>query len=363
MKNHYYAVIMAGGGGTRLWPVSRRDSPKQTLQLFAQKSLFQQAVERLEGFLPLERVYVVTSAELEERLRAQTPELNSANFIIEPQPRGTAAVVAMAAAALQKKDPEAVLAVLTADHLIPQKSEFQVCLQSAGELAARGYIVTMGIKPTHAATGYGYIEIGAELGIDSAIKGFQVMKFIEKPDELRAQELISQKNYCWNSGMFICRADVVLGEYERYMPELFTTIQALAPLLGGDHLAPDFVDLWMTIKPETIDYGLMEKTSLAAVLPLSNLEWIDVGCWDSFFEVFEADKNGNIVLQAKHEGFDTENSLILSTDPDKLIITMGMKNFIIIQTQDAILICPRGESQRVKYLVNYLKEHQYTLYL
>ncbi len=361
--DHYYAVIMAGGGGTRLWPVSRHDSPKQTLRLFGKKSLFQLAVERLQGYLSQEQIYVVTSADLVESLHIQVPEISVNNFLIEPQPRGTAAVVALAAAALRRKDPHAVLAVLTADHLIPDKMEFQTCLQAARELAECGYIVTLGIKPSRAATGYGYIESGAELGRFSGLAGYRVMRFIEKPDQCKANELIQQDRCSWNSGMFICRADVVLGEYERFMPELYTAIRTLEPLMDGDHLAADFVDAWMKIKPETIDYGVMEKTSLAAVLPLTTLEWIDVGSWDSFFEVFDTDANGNIVLQAKHEGIDTTNSLVLSTDADKLIVTLGMKNLIIIQTPDAILICPRGESQRIKEMVNYLKTHQYTLYL
>lgn len=361
--DHYYAVIMAGGGGTRLWPVSRHDSPKQTLRLFEENSLFQLAVGRLVDFLPLERIFVVTSADLLEQLHEQVPGIGLKNFIIEPQPRGTAAVVALAAAALRKEDPEAVLAVLTADHLIPDKAEFHACLQAARELADQGYIVTMGIKPTYAATGYGYIESGVEIGEFSGIRGYRVVNFIEKPDETRAKKLVSLENYSWNSGMFITRAGVVLGEYERYMPDLYSIIQTLEPIMDVDHLAPDFVTTWMSIKPETIDYGIMEKTPLAAVLPLANLDWIDVGCWDSFFDVFTGDAKGNIVLRAKHEGIETTNSLIVSTDPDKLIVTMGMKDLIVIQTPDAILICPRGESQRVKELVNYLKTKQYTLYL
>lgn len=363
MKDHFYAVIMAGGGGTRLWPVSRHDSPKQTLKLFGEKSLFQLAVDRLESYLPLEQIFVVTSADLVEILRTQVPGIELGNYLIEPQPRGTAAVVALAAATLRKKDPQAVLAVLTADHLIPNQNEFHTCLEAARELAEQGFIITMGIKPTFAATGYGYIESGAALGVFSGISGFRVARFIEKPDETRAKELFSKENYSWNSGMFICQAQVVLGEFERFMPELYATITALEPIMDDDHLAPEFASRWLRIVPETIDYGIMEKTPLAAVLPLTKLDWIDVGSWDSFFDVFEGDEAGNIVLRAKHEGVDTTNSLILSTDPDKLIVTMGLKDLIVIQTTDAVLICPRGESQRVKELVNYLKQHQYTLYL
>ena len=361
--DHYYAVIMAGGGGTRLWPLSRHDAPKQTLRLFDDKSLFHLAIERLNGYLPVNQIYVVTSADLIHQLHAQVPALIASNFLIEPQPRGTAAVVALAAATILSKDPQAVLAVLTADHLIPDEKEFRSCLQAAGELAEQGYIVTMGIKPTSAATGYGYIERGAELGLFRGKRGYKVLNFIEKPLQSKANELIKQERYSWNSGMFICQARVVLRELERYMPELYSTIHSLEPVMDGNHLAADFVDAWMKIQPETFDYGIMEKTSLAAVLPLTTLEWIDVGSWDSFFEVFKPDENGNIILRAKHESIDTVDSLIVSTDVDKLVVTVGIKNLIVIQTPDVIMVCPRGESQRVKELVNYLKDHEYTLYL
>jgi len=363
MKDHYYAVIMAGGGGTRLWPVSRRGSPKQILKLFNDRSLFQLAIDRLAGFLPPENIFVVTSAELVNQLHDQKPELNLSNFLIEPEPRGTAAVVAMAAAALRKKDADAVLAVLTAVHLIGNIAEFHQSLSAANELANQGYIVTMGIKPSHAATGYGYIESGAELGVFAGTRGFKVVNFIEKPDEDRARELIKKDTFTWNSGMFICRADVVLGEYKKHMPLLSIRIDSLTPYLNVDHLHPNFVETWQKIKPETVDYGIMEKTSLAAVLPVMNLEWNDVGSWDSLFDVFAINENGNIILQAKHEGIDTTNSLVLSTDPDKLVVTLGMNNVIVIQTPDAVLICPRGASQRVKELVNYLEKQHYTLFL
>lgn len=363
MNQHYYAVIMAGGGGTRLWPVSRHDSPKQTLQLFDGKSLFQLAVERLTSFLPMDRILVVTSAELVKQLQEQVPEMGEANYIIEPQPRGTAAVVALAAGQLYLKDADAVLAVLTADHLIPNENQFHAYLNAAKQLAERGHIVTIGIKPSFASTGYGYIESGEELGEFLGIRGYRVVRFIEKPPANLAEEFLGQPRFSWNSGMFICKAGIVLNEYQRLMPDLFTTINKLFPLLEGDHLQPAFTTEWMKIKPETIDYGIMEKTPLAAVLPAANLAWMDVGSWDSFFDVFPTDGNGNVVLQAKHVGLETTHSLILSTEKKKMIVTLGMKDIIIIQTPDALLVCPRGESQRVKDLVNYLKEHQYTLYL
>lgn len=362
MTEHLFAVIMAGGGGTRLWPFSRQKTPKQLIPLFSQRSLFQIAVDRLKGFIPHQRIYVVTVAEQVAELQQQDPSLPTRNFLVEPQPRGTAAVVAMAASAIHKVDPLAVLAVLTADHLIPNITGFQNYLKAACAVAEQGFIGTLGIQPTYPATGYGYIESGDSLGDFSGIRAFEVKRFIEKPDESLAKLLFRQENLTWNSGMFICKADVVLGEFEKLMPSLYETINILEPLLGENHSAKDFIDQWIRIKPQTIDYGIMERTELAAVLPAQNLGWNDVGSWDSFFEVADPDENGNIVVDVRHVGIDTKDSLIVSNVPDRLIVTLGMKGVIIVQTPDAILICPRGESQRVKELVNYLKANNLTLF-
>lgn len=362
MTQRLYAVIMAGGGGTRLWPISRQKTPKQLMPLFSQRSLFQVAVDRLAGFIPAERIYVVTVADQVQELQQQQPQIPQRNFLIEPQPRGTAAVVAMAAGAIGKIEPNAVLAVLTADHLITNIAGFQQHLAAAYEVAVNGYIGTLGIKPTFAATGYGYIESGELLGSFSGVPAFAVRRFIEKPKAAVARELVQKENLSWNSGMFITRADVILGEFRQLMPELSAVIQELQPMLGADHLKDDFVAKWSGIKPQTIDYGIMEKTRLAAVLPASNLGWNDVGSWDSFFEVTAPNADGNIIVNARHIGIDSSGVLIVSNAPEHLIVSLGVKDMIIVHTPDATLVCPRGESQRVKELVIYLKENNLTLF-
>jgi len=362
MTEHLYAVIMAGGGGTRLWPVSRQKTPKQLIPLFSQRSLFQIAVDRLIGFIPVERIYVVTIADQVKELQKQEPQLPGRNFLIEPQPRGTAAVVAMAASAIRKENSQAVLAILTADHLITNITGFHRFLAAACTVAEKGYICTLGIKPTYPATGFGYIESGYILGSFSGIQAFKVNRFIEKPKEDVARDLITRENLTWNSGMFIGKANVILGEFQQIMPDLFATITTLEPLMGKDHLQVDFTRHWAKIKPQTIDYGIMEKTRLAAVLPAQNLGWSDVGSWDSFFDVAQPDDNGNIVVDARHVGIDTSDSLIISSASDRLIVTLGMKDVIIVQTPDAVLVCPRGESQRVKELVNYLRDNNLILF-
>jgi len=363
IQNDFYAVIMAGGGGTRLWPLSRRACPKQMLQLFKGKSLFEIALERLHGIFQPNHIFVVTVAEQVEILSGLAPELPRENFLIEPMPRGTAAVVAMAAASLKKKNPNAVIAILTADHFIENVADFVETLEAAYQMAETDVLVTLGIEPTFPSTGYGYIESGDQVKGFNHIKAFKVNAFIEKPSEARAKEFIRQGRFSWNSGMFIWKVDVILEEIKRYMPVLHKTIDQLSPLLLSDHSQKEFSETWAAIKPQTIDYGIMEKSDRVVVLPASNLGWNDVGSWDSLFEVLTPDLNGNIVINARHVGMDTNDALIFSTSKERLVVSIGIQNMIIVDTSDALLICPRGESQRIKELVNYLKENQYTQYL
>ncbi|KAF0112076.1 MAG: mannose-1-phosphate guanylyltransferase [Chloroflexi bacterium] len=360
---HFYAVIMAGGGGTRLWPLSRKATPKQMLCLFGGKSLFQIALDRLDGIFDPNQIFIVTVADQVDTLSNLAPHIPIANFLIEPMPRGTAAVVAMAAACIKKKDPEGVIAILTADHFIKNVSVFQNILKASYDLAKTGVLVTMGIQPTFPATGYGYIENGELVGEFQNLKAYKVNAFIEKPAETRAAEFLRNGKHNWNSGMFIWKVEVVLNEIRRFMPTLYDIVNQLSPLLAVDHANQEFIDLWYSIKPQTIDYGIMEKSDRVVVIPASDLGWNDVGSWDSLFEVLSPDLNGNIVLSSKHIGIDTDDCLIYSTSPVRLVVTIGTQNMIVIDTPDAVLVCPRGESQKVKELVQYLKENHYTFYL
>ena len=346
-----------------MWPLSRKACPKQMLQLFQGKSLFEIALDRLKDLFDPQHIYVVTVNDQVRELSSFAPHIPQENFLIEPMPRGTAAVVAMAASCLHKINPDAVTAILTADHFIENVADFNETLEAAYQMALSGVLVTLGIQPTFPSTGYGYIESGEQVTVFDNIKAYKVNAFIEKPSETRAREFIRNGRFSWNSGMFIWKAEVILQEIKRYMPALYGTIQNLSPHLITNHLGDDFIQHWNSIKPQTIDYGIMEKTDRVVVLPASTLGWNDVGSWDSLFEVLEPDLNGNIVINARHVGKETDDSLIFSTSTDKLVVTIGTKDMIVVDTPDALLICPRGESQRVKELVKYLSENQYTQYL
>ncbi|MEA4910404.1 MAG: sugar phosphate nucleotidyltransferase [Anaerolineaceae bacterium] len=353
---------MAGGGGTRLWPLSRQSNPKQMLQLSGERSLFQTAVDRLEGVFPPQRIFIVTVADQAARLQEQCPEIPAQNYLLEPMPRGTASVVGMAALALRAMDPQATMAVLTADHFIENIAGFRSLLQAGYELAQEGYLVTLGIQPTYPATGYGYIQRGESIGEYQGNGAFRVLRFKEKPDEAVAQQMLDQGDHDWNSGMFMWTVERIWNEIHTLMPELAAKLDEIAADWGTDLQDQVLQSVWPTIKPETVDYGIMEKADRVAVLSASGLGWNDVGSWESLFDVLTPDENGNIVLGANHVGLETTHSLVCANQSDRLIVTIGARDLIIVDTGDALMVCPRDDSQKVRQMVNLLKQmgrHEY----
>ncbi len=354
--SHYFAVIMAGGGGTRLWPLSRQNHPKHMIRLGNDRSFFQQTVDRLNGLISPERIYVVTVAEQTQELQSQCPEIPAENFLIEPFPKGTASVVGLASVVIQAIDPDATMIVLPSDHVIKNLDRFQNLLKSAYSLAQERYLVTLGIKPTRASTGYGYIQKGEILGYYENFPAYQVVKFTEKPDRDKALEFIQSGNYDWNSGIFVWRLDQIRNEIERSMPDLFRTMERLSLAWNTDQWQTSVTREWLNLETQTIDYGIMERTTRAVVLPADGLGWNDVGTWDSFFEVFDQDEFGNVIHESRHIGLSSANTLVMAEKPERLIVTIGVNDLIIVDTPDAVLVCSKDQVQRVKEIVALLKE-------
>ena len=363
-KNHTYAVIMAGGGGTRLWPLSRRNSPKQALKLIGEKSLFQSTLERLEGFFPLERILVVTVAEQAEMLKAQAPDLPEENFLLEPAPRGTASVVGFAATVLHHRDPGAIMAVFPADHFIRNRDLFYHLLGTAFDVAENDYLVTLGITPTFPATGYGYIQRGEKLPEDFAYPVYNVARFKEKPQKIEAYEMSVRGGYSWNSGMFIWRTQTILSEIDRQMPGLKSALDEISASLASPEFASVLQKVWLTLESETIDYGIMENAEKVAVLPASGLDWSDVGSWDSLFDVvLPNDADGNIVLNGEHIAENTQNSLIYGNGKKRLVVSIGVSDLVIVDSDDILLVAHRDQAQDVRKIVSRLKEENREDYL
>lgn len=356
MIESVFAVVMAGGGGTRLWPVSKRSRPKQSLSFGRPRTLFQQTVDRLEGLLPPERIFVVTIAEQAVELKNQVPQIPPDNYLIEPMPRGTASVVGLAAVALQQRDPRSVMVVLAADHFIENVPYFQSLLRSGVECARQGYLVTLGITPTFPSTGYGYVQLGEELDLHLAQPVFRVHKFKEKPRLEQAQEMLAKGDHAWNSGMFIWKSEQILAEMKRLMPDLSEKLGLISQAWNGPERAAVLQTLWPAIVPETIDFGVMEKADKVAVIPANDLGWNDVGSWESLFEVLPQDADGNIVIGAGHIGINTRETLVFSEVPGRIIATIGLENMVVVDTGSALLICSRENAQQVRQVVDRLKQ-------
>ena len=363
MDEHSYAVIMAGGGGTRLWPISRKNQPKQLLPLLGEETLFQSTVNRLIDMFSATRILVVTVEEQMREMRNQVPSIPEENYLIEPSPRGTASVVGLAAAALKKRDPEAVMAVLPSDHFIRNQDLFHYLLGAALDVARQNYLVTLGIAPLSPSMAYGYIQQGEPLKGEFKYPVYKVKGFKEKPDEKMAQGFLRSGGYSWNSGIFVWRVSVILSEIEKQMPMLSSALLEISSAWETPKQTEVLRAHWRGLKPETVDYGIMERAENVAVLPASGLGWNDVGSWNTLFDVLFPDMAGNVSVNAQHLALETNNTLVYGTNSERLIVTIGLDDTVVVDSGDVLLICKSDQAQRVRDVVEHLKKHRQEKYL
>jgi mannose-1-phosphate guanylyltransferase len=353
--DHFYALIMAGGGGTRLWPLSRRDRPKQVLPLTEERTMFQVTVERLHDLFPPERIFVVTGRDLAVPLQEITPDIPTENFIIEPSGRDSGPAAGLGTLHIMQRDPEAVIAVLSADHHIAHEARFLNALRVAHDYAGKGHIVTLGIHPSFAATGFGYIQRGDQIGTQSEFTVYKSKGFTEKPDEATATVFMNSGVYSWNAGIFIWNGAQAMSEFKHQQPEMYATLNKIVE-------KPDQLDaLWPTIAKRSLDYAIMEGAANVAVIPV-DIGWSDVGTWATLFEVLAHDENGN-ATRSKSDGhiqIDTRETLIVS---DRMVVTIGLNNIVIVDTDDVILVCHKDRAQDVRDVVQRLKERGQDIHL
>ncbi len=352
-----YAVIMAGGSGTRLWPLSRKSRPKQLLHILGEKSLLSLAVSRVRGLVEPENIYIVTNAQYAQAVRDESPELPAANVIGEPQGRDTANAIGLAAAILAGKDPQAVMGVFTADHIIEPVEIFGRTLGRAFELAEKRpeSLITFGLEPTWAHTGLGYIHAGEPISSEEDdYQAFKVRSFKEKPSGELAREYCQSGEYYWNSGMFVWQVKTILEQLQRFLPKSYTKLQQIAQNWDGDDGAETFERVFPTLEKISIDYAVMEKASavLVVVLPCS---WVDLGSWSTLSEVLGADKQGNIVAASSAELIESKNNIIVSED-EHLFALIGVEDLVVVHSPQATLVCHKSQAQRVKELVARLEE-------
>ena len=352
------SIILAGGSGTRLFPLSRKKFPKQFLSFGDNETLLQKTIKRnLKAVNDSNDIVVITNNDYQFHVKNQLKDIlgeENFNIILEPIGRNTAPAIALAVKyALDKlnADENEVLFISPSDHIISPDDAFAQYVQQAEELAKQGYIVTFGINPTKPETGYGYIEADTINPLTLTNSAYNVKQFHEKPDLKTAQNYLLSGNYYWNSGMFAFSIKTILEEFEQYVPEIFNLIndQTFEELIKDFKEMPDI----------SIDYAVMEKTDKAVILPM-NIMWSDVGSWDSAYEVLDKDENQNVKIGNVID-IDTKNSLIMGDE--RLIATIGIEDMLIVETPDTILIAKKGEGQKVKDLVNILKQNPKTKYL
>ncbi len=343
---------MAGGGGTRLWPLSTKTSPKQFLHL-SKRSLIQETVDRVLPLFPFERIYVVTIRGQGELISEHLPEIPPENIIEEPVGRNTALCIGLASIYLKRIDPAAVMVALPADHFIKKEERFRQALTLGMEVAQKGYLATLGIVPDYPATGYGYIAAGDVLsGSQDAIKAYRVEHFTEKPSLSRAKTFLEEGNYYWNSGIFIWKVERILEEIARHMPELYSGLKEIEKHWETPDSEQVVAEVYRGQKAVSIDHGVMEKASRIAVIPVE-MGWNDLGDWNSLSVVLEKDADGN-VIRAKHIGIDLKDSTVFSIQ-DKLIATIGLEDVVIVDTPEALLVMDRRRAQEIKEIVVKLK--------
>ncbi len=356
--NPLYATILAGGGGTRLWPSSRSGRPKQFLDFTGNGTMLQEAFVRIAPIIPPARVWVLTGARYAEIAREQLPSLPEGNVIGEPVGRGTAPPIGLAAMLLQKIDPGAVMAVLTADHVISLQGRFRRVLLQAAHVARRGHLVTLGISATRPDTGYGYIERG-EMLYEGEFSTYRVVRFTEKPNRATAEQFLSSGRYSWNSGMFIWRVDSILVEIERQMPELYTGLREIVGAWGTPDQTETLARVWPTLPNETIDFGVMEHARDVVVIPVE-IGWSDVGSWHALWEILPHDDDEN-VARGDVILIDVHGSLIHGNG--RLIAAIGVDDLIIVDAGNALLVSSRERSQEVKKIVQELEKRGWQQYL
>ncbi len=350
-----YAVIMAGGSGTRFWPQSTKALPKQFLNLFGKGTMIQNTAERIKDIIPQERIMVVTNESYVSIVKEQLPKVPAENIVGEPVAKNTAPCVAIAAELLFKKDPNAVMVVLPADHHITEPEKYNDILQAAILKAESGdHLVTIGIKPSRPETGFGYIHaIESSKEIVDEKDVYSVKAFTEKPDEITAQKFLKSGDYFWNSGMFIWKASTVLKEIEKQLPEMYEEVKSASPELYESTHAAAIKDFYYACESISIDYGIMENAGSVSVVP-GEFGWNDVGSWTAVYELAEKNSSGNSVKTLNATFANSEGNIVLSSG-EKMISLVGVENLAVVETDSAILICNLEKAQGVKDIVEQLK--------
>lgn len=355
LADRVYCAVLAGGSGTRLWPLSRSRRPKQLLRLIGERSLIQQTVDRILPLCPPERILILTEASHADDVREQLPAIPPTNFLVEPARRGTAPALALAALEIARRDPSAVMASLHSDHYIGDEEEFRATLAAAFAAADRGpYLCTLGIRPTRPETGLGYVELGAEAFSLAGRAVLHVRSFVEKPPLALAEQYVASGRFLWNSGIFIWQVATLLRRFQELQPATYELLTShIVPALGTAGAAEALARWYPRLAAEAIDTAIMEKAPDVLTLPAS-FGWSDIGSWAELWEALPRDEHGNAARGA-YLGLDSRGTLVYAAG-GKPIITLGLDDVVVVDTPDVLLVCRRGLAQQLKRLIERLEQ-------
>ncbi|RKY79184.1 mannose-1-phosphate guanylyltransferase [candidate division KSB1 bacterium] len=355
-----YGVIIAGGSGTRFWPRSRQKMSKQFLTIFGKKPLISQTIERIEQIIPHEHMYVISVENQREQLLEVCKKIPAENLIFEPVGKNTAPCIGLVAQIIYNKNPDGVMVVSPADHLVVNVDKFRRVIKKSIEIA-RDYngLVTLGIKPDTPATGYGYIQIDKPLEIKGKIKAFNVKTFAEKPNLETAKRFLKSGDFFWNSGVFIFRAETILNAFEEFLPEVYQGLQEIGKYLGTSKYPDVLKKVYKQIRSISIDYGIMEKASNVYLVE-SDFGWSDLGSWEQVYRLSPKDSSGN-VKSGDVLLLDTKDSYVYSSEG--ITALLGVDNLIVVRSGDSVLVAKRERSEDVKKLVDIMKQKRFKKYV
>lgn len=353
-------LIMAGGSGTRFWPRSRKTKPKQFLTLFGEQSLIQATISRFARFIPNDQIYVVAGKSQNTLLEEQASELSLENLIYEPAGKNTLPAIGLAALHMAKKNPNGIMVVSPADHLIQNDALFQETIESAVKIASdKNGIITIGITPNAPATGYGYIQIGDEIKIGQSIKSFVVNKFVEKPNLETAKTYLASGQFFWNAGIFVFKVSVFLKAIEQLAPKLFAELQEIGAAIGSANYEQVLDKIYNQVDPISVDYGIMEKAQNVFIVQ-GDFVWNDLGSWEEVYKYSSKVENNNaqvgeVIFQ------NSKNSYVYA--PDSLVAVVGMDDVIVVREGNTILVCKRDQAEEIKQVVTELTKRKLDQYL